>query len=894
MRVHSSIILFFAGVLPFFCLLHSQGWANPLEKTFFGIHVGSFRDADRAAAQVRLLEESGFPSSSTIISLPGQGEWHRVFAGYHGNRNDALEQGELLRKKGVIDNYSIIVLDDSSRDSSTEPGQARLAKTTADQRDSRPEPKKKAEIPDKESTPVVADSAEPLKTAIMEKAAAVENRPPVPETDDSPAEDAPVMEITMEAEKTATGNPSPSMQQHYDDKVVEIAEISATQQAGHRPVPPWSAQTPLEKNPAVAEAMDYFRSERYGEALKAFRAVQIKGMSDENIRQFIARRVADCVFMLAMEGSRSQLMAAIDGYREILNSYSLSKEEIDEIRLQMAEGYHSLGLYHESLRELNGIIENPPPTVHLVRALYLSGLSHYRLRGYERSIESFREYLRKYPSGEERHFALMFIGDSYSQREQFVEAESAFNKALSLWPSIEALPQQELIMLGSHYLRSGADDKGLQVFMTWINLYPASPETAEVLCEAARILAAMDQVPAALALLRQVMERYPETRQAVKSMLVMADLGLRRAGMSLPRHIFDGMEYYLDPILAFDDALKRNTEREGRNELLFLKTGALIKLARYREAFESALQLQVESPWSPYRNENIRYVVEIAELLINGYHEEGDHLAAANVYLLSRRHGLTESADFESLFRSAMSLDEIGLNALSRSLLERLNSRFRDEELSGRAMLALASIDLKEGLYDVAEKRAGEAFAKMKSNFNPQAMELRELLGDGALRNKDYDRAESHYAVLAKAPTSPENKARVLSKYGDTLRLQGGHSQAITQYERAIMILEKNNTLKGRELLARSYEGIAECYHRLGQYKDGIQWYSLLLDNANEEAATPWGLYRLGQSYARLSNRDLAVETFNELKERPGDPFWQRVADYGQNYEMFRSRHSLR
>ncbi|MDD5475603.1 MAG: tetratricopeptide repeat protein [Syntrophales bacterium] len=983
MRVNSAIILLIAGFLSFFCILISEVWANPLEEQFYGIHVASFRDAGRAEAQVRMLEEAGCAAFSRAFSLPGQDEWQRVFAGYHGNREDAfdrgemlrkqgvierfsvmpfqglrkdlpeqelygihvasfrdagraeaqvrmleeaghqafsrtflqpgqgewhrvfaglhnhremaLERGEVLKKEGVVENYSIIVLDEIHGETATEPRQARHLKTL---------PEKEASKPDtiletaKESTvapPMDAVPAEPLKTVISKREKKPVDAPePIlteggPVTEDATViEEIPTTENGSDTEKGAVTLSSISIQKPVDDTATKIAEIPEAQHAGLTLISSALAYSPMEQNPAVAEAMDHIRSENYEAALKAFQSIQGGGVSGEAMRDFLSRRIADCIFMLSMRGSRSQVMAAIEGYRQLLRVHPESAEGNDEIRIMMAEGYNYLRMYHEGLRELNRVFELHPRSPNLSQALYMRALFHYRMQRYEAAIDELGGYLKRFPGGAHQRSALFFLGDSHSQLGDFDEADEAFGKSLTMWPSIESLPRQELIVLGSHYMRSGSPQKALEIFLAWFNLYSDEPEAPEVLYGAARILAAMEQVPAALGLLGKVIERFPETKQAQESMIVMADMGLRRSGRALPRHIFDDMEYYLDPIFAYDEVLEKDIDRGRRDELLFLKVGALMKLERYPEAFETAHRLHLESPWGSYRRENMLNLSEIAVLLINRYHDSGDHLAAVNTFLLSRRHGITEEGDYDSLFKAAKSLENVGLSAVSRSVLENLASRFRDERRRGRAMLALAELDLREGLYESAEKRAGEVLAKASLHAKSLAPGAQELLGDIAFGRKDYGAAERHYATLAAAALFPEARARASCKYGDTLMALGRYSQALTQYEKALDAVEKNGLPDNGDIAVRSYKGIAESQYRLGQYGESAFFYGLVLKKVPDEGAESWSFYRMGQSYAKLSERDRALQNFESMKENADDPFWHRVADYARNYEMFR------
>lgn len=66
----------------------------------FTLHVGSFRNAARAAAQVNALRELGGAAFSAYVTIPGMGDWYRVFCGNFASREEAEAARETLLAQG--------------------------------------------------------------------------------------------------------------------------------------------------------------------------------------------------------------------------------------------------------------------------------------------------------------------------------------------------------------------------------------------------------------------------------------------------------------------------------------------------------------------------------------------------------------------------------------------------------------------------------------------------------------------------------------------------------------------------------------------------------------------------------------------------------------------------
>lgn len=78
-----------------------QDPAEPPASFPYTVHVGSFRTAVRAAAQVTALREQGLGAFSAYVTIPGMGGWFRVFCGNHPTREGAEKGRARLAEVGV-------------------------------------------------------------------------------------------------------------------------------------------------------------------------------------------------------------------------------------------------------------------------------------------------------------------------------------------------------------------------------------------------------------------------------------------------------------------------------------------------------------------------------------------------------------------------------------------------------------------------------------------------------------------------------------------------------------------------------------------------------------------------------------------------------------------------
>jgi cell division protein FtsN len=76
----------------------------------FQIEVYSAQTRQDAEARANKLRQLGFSCSITPVQLNGNETWYRVRLLGFDSRESAIAAGDMLRTKGIIDDYSIIQL----------------------------------------------------------------------------------------------------------------------------------------------------------------------------------------------------------------------------------------------------------------------------------------------------------------------------------------------------------------------------------------------------------------------------------------------------------------------------------------------------------------------------------------------------------------------------------------------------------------------------------------------------------------------------------------------------------------------------------------------------------------------------------------------------------------
>ncbi len=510
-------------------------------------------------------------------------------------------------------------------------------------------------------------------------------------------------------------------------------------------------------------------------------------------------------------------------------------------------------------------------------ALYAEAVDHYRKGRYPKAVDTFRSYIQQYAGKPRSKASFFWIAECHSQMQDPKKADEAFREALKRWPDFQDVPREALVSLGFHFFRQGAHDQLIGTFSYYVNIYPEDPFRKEMLYLIARSLTEMQQYEPALKVFSTVIEKYPDTKEATESAIIMANIGVKSPGLRLPAYM-TGTQYYRDPAATYDMVLsKQLPSLEITERILFQKAYALLQAKLYRQAFQASLAQLKRFPNGRCKDAGLATLKAATEQLVDEDYGKADYLRVADTYLTAYEGAWVKAIDFGTGSKIADSLRQIGLYRETRRVAEHL-LMIEKEGRNRRALLVMvADVSIRERHYDEAERLIAELEKETATPGRDDRIALRRLQGDLYLKKGLFEKAAAAYAETAGEGAA--DAAALHRNYGIALRFSDACPSALQQFQLAIRQSEKNKA-GNSQVLQDSLAGVGDCYLKTRKYPEAITAYRQAVDSAQSGAQNPWTLYNLGKGYVEMRNLTEANRVFSELKVRTGDDFWNKTIDY--------------
>ena len=810
-----SLLILIAGLI---FLPVSGNSAVKAEDKYYSVHVASDKNFNDAAALSDSLKTQGYDSFCETVNIPKKGKWYRVFIGRYKNRDKALKAGKQLVKKGVLKNFIIL----------------------------KTEPENKRDVLRRNGE----DGEISIISVLAKKKMDLLNR----EEAGQPKEDG-----FLEAVKEGMDSPS-----------TEEATLSHKEVA-----PPHKADIDLKVDVKPYDsAMNDFMSGKYEDALSKFKEI-VKTEKNETVM----RRIADCYYFLGEKGDKRHISEAIEQYRDIIRNYPGPKKENAQAIYRLAESYNRLNFHYEALMEFKNLCLKYPESDYMPESLYMAGKMYYKTKKFGEAIKKFKEYIKKFPDGKRIRDAYFSVGDCYSQMRQFNDADVWYDNVLKKWPTMEDIPENTLLDLGSHYFQTGKHDRALEFFFVYLNLFPDGKHCGDTLYKIARSFEAMGQLRSALKALSLVIERYPDSVEAQNSALIMANIGVKDPKITLPLYILPGMDYYGDPIKTYEKLAGKFSDFGIEQELIFRKGDALIKKRKYSEAFNSYSLLLDRFPYGTYKKSGGKKLVLSADRLIDDYYSKKDYIAVSDVYFNFDKEVLLKNGDFDMLLKIGKSLKEMGLLDHAAGFFGEMIGVFGKDKRVSRLLLDMAEIDYDRGYYEDAKKRLNRLHNRLGVDKST-AITAMKLLGDISYKEGLLKEAAGFYSKVLGPESEIEDSAAVRKKYADSLREMGLYSSAMINYKRVLKNCDSGAQKCFMPVIMDSYEGLGDCLYNKGKYQQAIPMYERSLESASEDEQNMWTLFNIGRGYSNLGNKSMSDKSFSSLKGKNGDEFWSRIVDY--------------
>ena len=832
-----------AGLL-FLCALCPVAGAAKRTEPVYSIQVASFQNPQEAESRVKALRSKGFDVFYVKALISGKA-WYRVCMGIYATPAEALRDAEVLKKKGVIGDYTLRRV---HRSEMLNPPAAKAGPPRKE------EPKAAAEKP-KNGRPSPAEPGEKPAAA-----------PP------APAET--VQEAPAARKETPEAKPQPAEAAPEPVRAEEARAEEAQAEEARREEPGAKPGASL-----LEVAASDFKAGRYEAAAQKFEETLQKNALDGARREAAMRGLADSLYFLGEQGSKADLQKAVDAYGKLLAAYPGVKDENAASQLRLARCHLLLNNNPEAYREFETLLARYPKAPQSSEAVFAMGVLQYRFGKYTQAIDRFKDYLARYPDGEYAKHSHFWIADCYNQLKDQDQAEIWYRDGLRKFPPDRSdLPKEVLIGLGFHFFRNAKYREASDTFFQYINLYPEDGMRKEVTYVIGRCLTEMNAYGPALKMFSLVLEKYPGTREAQESAMIMANIAVKNPDLRFP-NMMPGAENVRDPVATYDELLRKAPPPDVAEGILFQKAYALFQRGRHPEAFDTFDALARRYPAGRFKAAGTESLKKSADALIERYYAQQDYLAVTDVYYRVYENGLVRGYDAKTGLRIAESLKQVGLYGEADRFFSDLVKR-AEKKAQGGIHLSLAEIQYREGKYDAAEAALQSLVRDASGLDRKEITRARRLLADVYLQKGLPQKAAAAYAEALKTGQEPDEPAVVHRNYAAALQDLNALPSAVDQYQKALKFYAEDHGKYPAGVAVDAYTGIGDCLFRERKYQHAMAAYSKSLEIQPESRQNLWSLYSIGRGYLSQGDVPSANRVFSELKVKSGEDFWTRVADY--------------
>ena len=667
-------------------------------------------------------------------------------------------------------------------------------------------------------------------------------------------------------------------------------------------------------NPLFDQAVADYHAGMYADALEKFKAVSQKEPDESPRKEKLLRYIADSLYFLGLKGEKSNLLAACDLYKNIIQRYPGSRDDNAVALYRVADSYAALNFYYEAKREFENFCVSYPDSPHAPEAVFRMGDVLYKMKKFDEAALKYEEYVRKFPAGKYAKTAYFNLGDCYSQGHKEEVAEKWYRDALDKWPELESIPEDVLLNIGMHYFRSTKYRDALRIFFFYVNAFPESENCKKGLFFTARSFMELDQLLLSLKMYSLIIERYPNSREAMESAIIMANIGVKKPGMKVPLY-FQGMQNYKDPLQTYNDMLTKFPTGEYGEDLLFQKGFLLFKSNRQRESFDAYRQLLSQFPQGKYKAEALKYFIMLAERLVEESYTKGDYLALADVYFKTRDKGFISGDNFKMAYGMGDSLRRLRLNDEAMEVFEKLLKTSGNVAEKNTILLAIADTECERGNYDNVERALSQLSSspvevERKSKFhnrknisnatvkpslpeNSLQRHMNRILGNVYFKKGQFEKAALYYAKVLVSGEGIEGVAVIYRNYAVCLKAMNSLTMATASYQKAIEAYNRESQKYPVEVIIDSYRGLGECLYDEGKYQEAISMYKQSLAQREKQTENLWTLYNIGRGYSELRESGMAEKTFSELKTKGGEGFWSYIADHALREYSWHEKYAL-
>lgn len=636
------------------------------------------------------------------------------------------------------------------------------------------------------------------------------------------------------------------------------------------------SQFPVIPDHEYDSAMELLNTGDYQAAREKFNAIcDQAGVAPER-KEKSRRRIADCLFHIGKKGSNQDLLRAAELYKELVTDYPASRAENALAVYRLAKSYEGLNFYYEARKEYERLAAAFPESPDVPEALFKAGEMSYRVRQFSAAAGKLKQYIEQHPSGDHVKESYFMIADCYSQLQYNDISSAWYQEILKRWPEWEKIPPDELYKLGSHYFRSGKCRDAIEIFTLMLSMRPGSAGGTDVCLMTARCLLETGQVRTALKMFSHIIATYPESQQAPQAMIFMANLGVEHPAVRIPLFM-PGSPANRDPVQTYNDLLAKYPFHEFTEELLFHKGFALYEYGRIDEAFNTFRYEAFKYPQGRFKTECMINLLQCADILMKRAYAQHDYLSVTDIFL-KVENDFRRAAPAGKLEMVAESFQKIGINKEAISLYNEIIKSGKVAE-SPHLKFKKAESHFFNGDLDEAEK----LFAGALENYRKDKVSTaycKKYLGDISLKKRAYDRAAAYYTDALAAKADFADGAALQRNMALALAQAGLYSKALPHFQNAATAYNSNPGIYGPDVFIDAYIGMGECLLRERRFKESLPYFKRAEEGIPGGGEVLWPLLGQGKVYLSMRNTDQADKVFEILREKGGEEFWAKIADY--------------
>jgi tetratricopeptide (TPR) repeat protein len=486
--------------------------------------------------------------------------------------------------------------------------------------------------------------------------------------------------------------------------------------------------------------------------------------------------------------------------------------------------------------------------------------------------------LIKYRGGDYAQQAFYLIANCYYKTNQSANAEVWFRDAQKKWPDLIDIPKDVVLDMGRHKYSLRRYDEAINTFSFYANMYPQDEKLKEILMLLANSYKAEGQISAALTILNLIIDKYPESKEASESIMLMALLGLEKPGVKVLSTL-KNVNYYKQPIDAYDTILMRNPTGEIAEVAILKKADALHKLHHNKKAADVYLEFLSMYPQSKMADEARVGFKTASAGLINDYFDKKDFLAVAYIYFKAYKAVPMQADEYKQLSKIALSLKELGLTEDYLNLLRDYKKVGKDEQILNRVMLDIAEGQMAQAKYDEAQKTLEELISRPSVKESGLIAAIRKNQAEISYRKGLYDKAIANYDNVVRSGQNIKDPAQTYWQYASSLKKQKENSLALQNYLLAAKYFDQDKQQEANA--GAAYKEIGDLYFKTKNFKSGLEMYNSAVNKSNDPELKSWSQLYIGKSYLKMEKNADAQKTFTEIKNQSGpDGFWTKVVDY--------------